>query len=94
MSFKSIIGTVLIIAVIVALFTKPGLDDFKSYIRTKSPLPPTIEYTNGFAFSVFKVSYFDLKSIPSRKAGSAEVAVAIPKEKATYLALYGRFWKL
>lgn len=93
MKRRNIFFIVFILIALVAVFTKPGQEDFKKFIRTQSEMPPSIEYTNGFAYSLYNVTYYETQQPPAENRNEKNSVVA-PGKKATYLGLFGKFWKL
>lgn len=84
----------LLAAIAIAIFTRPSREQFLEYVRDESKTPPILtSQTNGFAFSVFNVEYFEIQKVPATDSTGAK-QVATSSRKATYLGLFGRFWKL
>jgi hypothetical protein len=85
---------ILLVVIAIGIFTRPSREKFLEYVRNESELPPVlVGQTNGFAFSVFNVEYFEIQKIPASDSVSGK-NIATPSKKATYLGLFGRFWKL
>jgi hypothetical protein len=84
----------ILVVIVIGIFTRPSREKFLEFVGKESELPPVlVSQTNAFAFSVFNVEYFEIQKIPaSDNAGGKNVAT--PYKKATYLGLFGRFWKL
>lgn len=76
--------------VVLAWFTKPGLEDFHQFytdeIRTDSP--PVIELNDKFLYTSVTVSYYNITRL---KPGEEKKAVSARKDE--YLGLFGKFWK-
>ncbi|HEX2629288.1 MAG TPA: hypothetical protein VHM26_09755 [Chitinophagaceae bacterium] len=90
----NIILILLLVAIVIGIFTRPSREEFLEYVRKESETPPVLtSQTNGFAFSVFKVEYFEIQRIPATDSTGAK-NVATTSKKASYLGLFGRFWKL
>jgi hypothetical protein len=84
----------LIVVIVIGIFTRPGREQFLEYVRSESETPPVLtKETNAYAFSVFNVEYFSIQQLPLTDSSGAK-SVATPSKKATYLGLFGRFWKL
>lgn len=91
MKFRTIVFLFIIAIILIGVFTKPGVDDFKEYYIAQQrslQTPPVIEYTNGIAYSIFSVRSFAATTTTDNKA------VAVPVVKEKYLGLFGKFWKL
>jgi hypothetical protein len=90
MKFRTLVFIFVVLILLIGAFTKPGLDDFKTYYSKEYGItsPPMIEHTDGISYSLFSVTAFSISTDASKK----QMAVAAPKVK--YLGLFGRFWKL
>ncbi|MBO9660604.1 MAG: hypothetical protein J7527_17410 [Chitinophagaceae bacterium] len=90
MKFRILVFIFVVLILLVGAFTKPGLDDFKTFYAKENGIssPPMIEHTDGISYSLFSVTAFAITTDASGK----QKAVAAPKIK--YLGLFGRFWKL
>lgn len=99
MKFRKGIFLFILAILITAWLTRPGTTDFDTYRAShlkKDRTPPIIESTNGIVFSLFTVSHFETRDIPSRKPDGRDstTTIVIPREKESFLGLFGRFWKL
>lgn len=84
----------LLVVIAIGIFTRPSREQFLEYVRNESDSPPVLTgQTNAFAFSVFNVQYFEIQKVNATDSTGAK-KVANPFKKATYLGLFGRFWKL
>ncbi|HMR92509.1 MAG TPA: hypothetical protein PKC69_09350 [Chitinophagaceae bacterium] len=92
MKFRWTLLVLIAVALLIAWRTRPGADDFKKWFNAaaKTQTPPLIEETNSYLYSIYTVSFIEIKKIP----GQQEAAVAVPVRKEKYLGLFGRFWKL
>lgn len=96
MKFRNIVFLVIIIILAIAGITKPTYADFAKFRQTNDAgigSPPVIEYVNGFVYSVYTVSYFEVKEV-DKTSGSEKDAIAVPLKKERYLGLFGKFWSL
>lgn len=91
---KRILPLAIALILLAAFLTKPSREKFNDYIRDESAMPPIIEEKNGFVFALYDVKYFSSQNLPTLNSGGESKQVAIETKKETYLALFGRFWKL
>lgn len=91
---RNIFFILIILVILVAVFTQPSRQQFEEFVRNESPTPPIISRTNAFAFSIYDVQYYELQKVPVTKDSIGTKSVATPFKKATYLGLFGRFWKM
>src|SRR4051812_19209424 len=97
MKFRTIVFLFIIVIFAIAGFTKPGYESFMKFREETDrgqPSPPVIEYKNGFIYSVFTISHFDIRQVKDAKANDGNSSIAIPVKKEKYLGLFGRFWSL
>ncbi len=89
--FRNIVFLFIIAIILVAFFTRPGLEQFKDYQPSVATVktPPVIDYENRFLYSRFTVTYYTAQPAAGEKPG-----VAVPYGKDTYIGLFGRFWKM
>jgi hypothetical protein len=98
MKFRNLVLLFIAGILVIAWFTKPGKEAFKTfYDKEKKSItsPPMIEEQDAVLYTRYTVSYYDIKSLPDIKiSGGKEAAIAVPRSKETYLGLFGRFWKM
>ncbi len=93
---RQVVLLIVIAALLVAWFTKPGKEDLQKHLKideTATDSPPFIEYTNGYVYSKFEVSYFDSKNAKETYINGERRIVNPPVKKEKWLGLFGRFWK-
>lgn len=91
-TFRNTVFLFIVAAILVSFITRPGLDDFKSYLEKSAPKsPPSIEYSSSGLYSTFKVTYFE--AVADTAAGGGSRIVAVPAKKESYIGFLGRFWK-
>ena len=59
---RHVVLLIVIAALLIAWFTKPGKEDLQKFLHideTGIGRTPLIEYTNGYVYSKFNVSWFD-----------------------------------
>jgi hypothetical protein len=88
---RTIIFIVIIVVIGIAVFTRPSRRQFEEYIRKESPTPPMITERNSYVFSFYDVQYFE---VVNTRDSLGTKQVATPFKKATYIGVFGRFWKL
>jgi len=91
MKFRRSIFLVIILLVVLAWFTKPGLEDFHKFYEDelRTDTPPLIDLSDRFLYTSVTVSYFSIARL-----NPGEEKKAITGRKDEYLGLFGRFWKL
>lgn len=90
MKFRTLVFLFIIAIILIGVLTRPGPDAFKEFYTKvhANENPPVVEYTNGFAYSIFSATSFAATTTKDNK----KIAVPVVKEK--YLGLFGKFWKL
>lgn len=93
--FSRLVFLFILAVILIAWFTKPGLEKFKTYLQEAPAVssPPSIEATDAFLYSKYKVTYFQPAIIPD-STGRSEKKVVVPGTTETYIGVFGRFWKM
>ena len=91
MKFRKLVFLLIFLLIVVAWFTKPGLEAFHNYygMEVQGDTPPLIDLDDKFIYTTVTVDFYKATRLD---AGESVKAVSIRKEK--YLGLFGRFWKL
>ena len=95
MKRRRILPIIILLIVLAAWLTKPGADDFNEYLLQVPGIeaPPVIEETNGYVYSLFTVTFVEIRQAQDKETGK-NTSVAVTKSKEKYLGLFGHFWKL
>lgn len=94
---RQVVLLILIAALLIAWFTKPGKEDLKKYLsidETGIGSSPTIEYTNGYVYSKFEVFYYDDRDAKETYINGERKMVKAPVKKEKWLGVFGKFWKM
>ena len=94
---RQVVLLILIAALLIAWFTKPGKEDLQKYLdidETGIGSPPIIEYTNGYVYSKFDVSYFDINNAKETYINGERKMINAPVKKEKWLGVFGKFWKM
>jgi hypothetical protein len=93
MRFGNTLIILLILIVLAAVVTEPGLKDFEKYLAEKGSYsyPPLIKHNNSFGFSIFDAEFYGPKQ---QTPDSLQKWTIGPVKKERYLGLFGNFWKL
>jgi hypothetical protein len=97
MKFRNVVFIIIIVVLAIAGFTKPDMAAFEKFRQANEKsitTPPVIEYVNGFVYSIFTVSHYDIVPATKENGKAKDKTVAIAHEKDKYLGLFGKFWKL
>ncbi len=93
LKFRNLIFLFIIGAILVAWFTKPGLDDFNKFYHphlSADGTPPVVDVSDKFLYSTATVNYYSPVNI---RLNNSNGKVAVPVRKESYIGLFGRFWK-
>ena len=92
MKFRKLVIIFILAVVVAAYFTKPTKDDFIKYIQPTvlhTGQPPVVDYQDKFLYANVATTFVDIKD-----AANNNGRLTAPASKATYIGLFGRFWKV
>jgi hypothetical protein len=96
MKFRTGVFLFIILVLLAAWITKPSAEDFKKFRESSNTIasPPLIEAKDGFFYSSYTVSYFNVRKLSTKTNDNTDAAIAVPVSKEKYLGLFGKFWKI
>lgn len=95
MKFRHFVFIFIALVIILAWFTRPGMEEFREFYAREAKdatTPPVIEAQNSVVYSRFNVSHFGRIDVATDSTASK--SLAIPVKKSVYIGLFGRFWKM